>query len=110
MNIVYLIILLSLFYFLQVYMPINNASLHWLAAKIDIPSRHVTLYDPSNKMTQWWFQCRNAKCLAVLFPYLLKAHGYYDLHPTLMQDGKVNLLPFTINCEEGPSFLQQNLR
>ena len=98
------------FYFLQVYVPINNSSLHWFAVKVDKPFRHVTLYDPSNKMTRGWFQCRNVKCLAVLFLYLLKAHEYYDFHLTLMQDRKVNLLPFTISREEGPSFPQQNLR
>ncbi|KAF3441548.1 hypothetical protein FNV43_RR15462 [Rhamnella rubrinervis] len=61
-----------------VYVPVNNDSKHWLAAKVDIRSRHITLYDSDIAMTGDKFQCNNAKCLSVLFPYFLM-DGVEDL-------------------------------
>ncbi|KAF3447676.1 hypothetical protein FNV43_RR08379 [Rhamnella rubrinervis] len=72
---------------IKVYVPVNNDNKHWLAAKVDIRNRTVTLYDPNNSMTQDSFQCKNAKCLSMLFPYLLMVHGYYDLYPELKVEG-----------------------
>ncbi|KAF3432425.1 hypothetical protein FNV43_RR27165 [Rhamnella rubrinervis] len=51
-----------------VYIPVNNNGAHWLTAKVDIRSRHITLYDSAIKMTpKSWFQIKNARPLAVLF-------------------------------------------
>ncbi|KAF3445799.1 hypothetical protein FNV43_RR10976 [Rhamnella rubrinervis] len=58
-----------------VYVPVNNNNKHWLAAKVNIRNRAITLYDPNNPMSQDEFQCRNAKCLSILFSYLLMVHG-----------------------------------
>ena len=95
---------------IQVYIPVNNASLHWMAMKFDIRHRHITLFDPDNSMTQSLFQLKNARPLAVLFPYLLMAYGYYDIHPELTQDGTPVLISFTMSREEDGSFPQQTNR
>ena len=89
---------------IQVYMPVNNASLHWMAMKVDIRHRHITLFDPDNSMTQSWFQLKNARPLAVLFPYLLMAYGYYDLQPELTQHSTPVQTLFTMSREEDGSF------
>ncbi|KAF3454058.1 hypothetical protein FNV43_RR04505 [Rhamnella rubrinervis] len=89
-----------------VYMLINNSCEHWIVAKVDIQNRHVTLYDPSNKMTQVWFQLKNARVLVVLFSYLLMVYGYYNLYPELMTDGILNLRSFTISHKEDSSLPQ----
>ena len=92
---------------MQVYMQVNNASQHWMAAKVDIRHRHITLFDPDNIMTQSWFQLKNARPLSVLFPYLLMANGYYDPHPELTQHDTPVLTPFTMSREEDGPFPQQ---
>ncbi|KAF3433390.1 hypothetical protein FNV43_RR24492 [Rhamnella rubrinervis] len=92
-----------------VYVPVNNDNKHWLAAKVDIQNRTVTLYDPNNSMTQDSFQCKNAKCLSVLFPYLLMVHGYYDLYPELKVEGNSNLEPFDIKRESATNVPQQKI-
>ena len=88
-------------------MPFNNTSQHWMAAKVDIRHGHISLFDPDNNMTQSWFQLKNVMPLAVLFPYLLMAYGYYDLHPELTQHGILVHTPFTMSSEEDGSFPQQ---
>ena len=95
---------------IQVYIPINNAGVHWMATKVDIRHRHITLFDPDNGMTQSWFQLKNARPLAVLFPYLLMTYGYYNLHPELTLDGTPILTPFTMSREEEGSLPQQTTR
>ena len=95
---------------IQVYIPINNAGLNWMATKVDIRHRHITLFDPDNSMTQSWFQLKNVRPLVVLFPYLLMAHGYYNLHPELTLDGTPILTPFTMSREEEGSLPQQTSR
>ena len=95
---------------IQVYIPINNAGVHWMATKVDIRHQHITLFNPDNGMMQSWFQLKNARPLAVLFPYLLMAHGYYNLHPELTLDGTPILTPFTMSREEEGSLPQQTSR
>ena len=95
---------------IQVYIAINNADLHWMATKVDIRHRHITLFDPNNGMTQSWFQLKNARPLAMLFPDLLMAYRYYNLHLELTQDGTPILTPFTMSHEEDGSFPQQTSR
>ncbi|KAF3443247.1 hypothetical protein FNV43_RR12929 [Rhamnella rubrinervis] len=92
-----------------VYVPVNNNNKHWLAAKVDIRNRTITLYDPNNAMSQDEFQCRNAKCLSILFPYLLMVHGYYDLYPELKVEGNSNLEPFDIKRELATNVPQQKV-
>ncbi|KAF3455294.1 hypothetical protein FNV43_RR05742 [Rhamnella rubrinervis] len=83
---------------------INNNGAHWLTAKVDIPSRHITLYDSAIKMTpKSWFQIKNARLLAVLFPYLLMVNEYYTHHP----DQTLDLTPFRMTREEDSSLPQQ---
>ncbi|KAF3443792.1 hypothetical protein FNV43_RR13482 [Rhamnella rubrinervis] len=87
-----------------VYIPVNNNGAHWLTAKVDIPSWHITLYDSAIKMTpKSWFQIKNASPLAVLFPYLLMVNEYYSHHPNQMLD----LTPFKMTREEDSSLPQQ---
>ncbi|KAF3441117.1 hypothetical protein FNV43_RR15028 [Rhamnella rubrinervis] len=87
-----------------VYIPVNNNGAHWLTAKVDIPSRHITLYDSAIKMTpKLWFQIKNVRPLAVLFPYLLMVNEYYSHHPDQMLD----LTPFRMTREEDSSLPQQ---
>ena len=81
-----------------------NASLHWMATKVDIRYRHITLFDFDNNMTQSWFQLKNARPLDVLFSYLLMAYGYYDLHLELTQDDTPIMTSFTMSREEDDSF------
>ena len=95
---------------MQVYMLVNKAFLHWMAAKVDIRHGHISLFNPDNNTTQSWFQLKNIRPLAVLFPYLLMAYEYYDLHPELTQDDTSILTPFTMSCEEDGSFPQQTNR
>ncbi|KAF3455894.1 hypothetical protein FNV43_RR00536 [Rhamnella rubrinervis] len=72
--------------------------------KVDIPSRHITLYDSAIKMTPTsWFQIKNARPLAVLFLYLLMVNEYYTHHP----DQTLDLTPFRMTREEDSSLPQQ---
>ena len=78
-------------------MPVNNGNQHWVAAQVDIPRRHITIYDPDIKMTSHdWFQVKNARCLSVLFPYILAATGYYTRHAHLRKNDQPNLEPFKV--------------
>ncbi|KAF3447347.1 hypothetical protein FNV43_RR12533 [Rhamnella rubrinervis] len=91
-------------YPIHVYIPVNNNGAHWLTAKVDIRSRHITLYDSAIKMTpKSWFQIKNARPLAVLFPYLLMVNEYYTHHP----DQTLDLTPFRMTREEDSSLPQQ---
>ncbi|KAF3455362.1 hypothetical protein FNV43_RR05813 [Rhamnella rubrinervis] len=92
-----------------VYVPVNNDNKHWLAAKVDIWNQTITLYNPNNAMSQDEFQCRNAKCLSILFPYLLMIHGYYDLYPELKVEGNSNLEPFDVKCKSATNIPQQKV-
>ncbi|KAF3443744.1 hypothetical protein FNV43_RR13434 [Rhamnella rubrinervis] len=79
-------------------MPLGSSS--WahkdIVTKVDIRSRHITLYDSAIKMTpKSWFQIKNARPLAVLFPYLLMVNEYYTHHP----DQTLDLTPF--ECRRG---------
>ncbi|KAF3455951.1 hypothetical protein FNV43_RR00594 [Rhamnella rubrinervis] len=90
-----------------VYVPVNNDNKHWLAAKIDIQSRHITLYDSDITMSGDKFQCKNVKCLSVLFPYFLMLHGYYEHHSDLKSEENYNLQLFSIKYEDDPNLPQQ---
>ncbi|KAF3436837.1 hypothetical protein FNV43_RR19590 [Rhamnella rubrinervis] len=57
----------------------------------------------SNAMTRDWFQCKNVKCLSVLFPYILMVHGYYNYYSDLRNERKYNLQPFFIKREDDSS-------
>ncbi|KAF3433797.1 hypothetical protein FNV43_RR24900 [Rhamnella rubrinervis] len=92
-----------------VYVRVNNDSKHWLVAKVDIRSRHITLYDFDISMSEDKFQCKNAKCLSVLFPYFLMVHGYYDYHSDLKSEGNYNLQLFSIKREDDPNLPQQTV-
>ncbi|KAF3441470.1 hypothetical protein FNV43_RR15384 [Rhamnella rubrinervis] len=94
---------------LPVYVPVNNDNKHWLAAKVDIRSWHITLYDSDIAMSGDKFQCKNVKCLSVLFPYFLMVHGYYDHHSDLKSEGNYNLQPFSIKREDDPNLPQQTV-
>ncbi|KAF3444969.1 hypothetical protein FNV43_RR14662 [Rhamnella rubrinervis] len=85
-------------------------SKYWLEVDyVDIRNRAITLYDPNNAMSQDEFQCRNVKCLSILFPYLLMVHGYYDLYPELKVEGNSNLEPFDIKRESATNVPQQKV-
>ncbi|KAF3442892.1 hypothetical protein FNV43_RR16810 [Rhamnella rubrinervis] len=79
-----------------VYLPVNNNGQHWLAAKVDLLSRHITLYDSAPYTSNDLFQCNNVECLSVLFPYLLDVGGFYDDRPELKLEGTY-LRPFTMS-------------
>ena len=85
-------------------MSVNNTSQYWMAAKVDIRHGHISLFNPDNNTTQSWFQLKNIRPLAVLFPYLLMAYGYYDLHPKLIQHDTPVDTPFTMSREEDGLF------
>ncbi|KAF3454975.1 hypothetical protein FNV43_RR05423 [Rhamnella rubrinervis] len=92
-----------------VYVPVNNDNKHWLAAKVNIRRRHITLYNSDIAMTGDKFQCNNAKCLSILFPYFLMVHGYYDHHSDLKSEGNYNLQPFSIKREDDANLPQQTV-
>ncbi|KAF3455400.1 hypothetical protein FNV43_RR00024 [Rhamnella rubrinervis] len=73
-------------------------------ANVDIPSRHIILYDSAIKMTpKLWFQIKNARPLVVLFLYLLMVNEYYTHHP----DQTLDLTPFRMTREKDSSLPQQ---
>ncbi|KAF3455753.1 hypothetical protein FNV43_RR00395 [Rhamnella rubrinervis] len=88
------------------YVSVNNDNKHWLAVKVDIRNWTVTLYNRDNAMSQDSFQCKNAKCLLVLFPYLLMVHGFYELYSELKVEGNSNPEPFDIKCESATNVPQ----
>ena len=87
----------------------NNEDKHWLAAKVDLLSRHITLFDSARDATQDWFQFNNAECLQMLFLYLLEAGGFYKDQRSLKSEVTATFQPFTISREEKDKFLQQSV-
>ena len=87
----------------------NNEDKHWLAAKVDLLSRHITLFDSARGATQDWFQFNNAECLQVLFLYLLEAGGFYKDRPSLKSEATATFQPFTISREEKDKCPQQSV-
>ena len=87
----------------------NNGGQHWLAAKVDLLSWHITLYDSSRDAMQEWFQFNNAECLQVLFPYLLEVEGFYKDRPKLKSEATTLFQRFTISREEKEKCLQQSV-
>ncbi|KAF3439362.1 hypothetical protein FNV43_RR17639 [Rhamnella rubrinervis] len=93
----------------HVYVPVNCENKHWLAAHVDIPKRHVTLFDSNCAGTLDWFQVNNAESLGVLFPYLLNKSGFYDARPELASNCTQLLQPFSISRTKASDCPQQTV-
>ena len=91
------------------YLPINVEDRHWIAAHVNIVTRHVTLYDSSRAATQDWFHFNNCECLTVLFPYLLKVGGFYNHRLELTYNGTPILNAFTISHIDVKQYPQQSI-
>ncbi|KAF3445909.1 hypothetical protein FNV43_RR11086 [Rhamnella rubrinervis] len=93
----------------HVYVPVNCENKHWLVAHVDIPKRHVTLFNSSCARTLDWFQMNNAESLGVLFPYLLNKSSFYNVRPELASNCTQLLQPFNISRTKVSDCPQQTI-
>ena len=90
------------------YLPINVEDRHWIAAHVNIVTRHITLYYSSREATQDWFHFNNCECLTVLFPYLLKVGSFYNHRLELTYNRTPIFDAVTISHIDVKQYLQQS--
>ena len=73
---------------MQVYIPLNIKETHWVLGRIDLPNRHVDIYDS----TLCASTDRNKfEVLFEMLPYLMNAANLFNVRPDLNN----SLEPFT---------------
>ena len=71
-----------------------------MPTKVDLLSKHITLYDSARDAAHDWFHFNNVECLQVLFLYLLEFGGIYKDRLKLKTADTMTFQRFTINREE----------
>lgn len=62
---------------LQVLIPCNVSSQHWVVAEVDLQKGHINVYDPLRQLTRFAHRNIQFACLRYLLPSMLDAVNFH---------------------------------